>query len=342
VSADRVAAYRPAPVTQRDGSPLASSNCRMASIATGLDYETGGAKRSTGAAMRTHTADQSGGTDSGDAREAWADGYGESLTVRDGAGWPEALAALAAGHLVHLDVWHAAVGGPCLSGGGAYGHTIAVLPDCAGGSWLVADPWCSPAKWSRVTEAKLRAGAEAWGAEVYGRAREAPEYATGSAGERAAIVERIVRELMTRYHAGGEELVARFSPDTGGQSILFTQTQAREGEAMFPIRIPGGARAGTVAIEGGRELFTLENGATNHAPGDGLEGLAATSAVHDVDEGSPGFLFTGSSGVTYWVRATDCTFTPTATGGGGDVDAALADRDAEWVDALTAEWPVKP
>jgi hypothetical protein len=29
--------YRATPVTQRDGSALANSNCRMASVATGMD-----------------------------------------------------------------------------------------------------------------------------------------------------------------------------------------------------------------------------------------------------------------------------------------------------------------
>ena len=129
----KYADYRPAPVTQRDGSSLANSNCRMASIATGLDFHTLGAKKSTGAKMRSYTSDQSGGTDSGDADEAWAQGYGEDLNVEDGKSFDDALAALQEGHLVHLDVWHASVGGPCLSGSGAYGHTIVVAPDVEDG-----------------------------------------------------------------------------------------------------------------------------------------------------------------------------------------------------------------
>jgi hypothetical protein len=204
VSADQVAAYRPAPITQRDGSSLANSNCRMASIATGLDYDTRGAKRSTGSKMRTYTSDQSGGTDSGDAKQAWDNGYSEALTVRDGRTFDDALGDLRAGRLVHLDVWHASVGGPCLSGSGAYGHTIAVLPDCSGGSWLVADPWCNPPKWSRVTEAKLRAGAEEWGRQVYSRAADEADYPSGGPPPTdprvLAIVERVVRRLMSEDH----------------------------------------------------------------------------------------------------------------------------------------------
>ena len=174
MGADQAAPYRPAPITQRDGSKLANSNCRMASIATGLDYDTKGAKKSTGARMRTYTDDQAGGTDSGDARQAWSRGYTEGLTIRDGNSFDELLGDLRAGRLVHIDVWHASVGGPCLSGSGNYGHTMVVLPNSKAGSWLVSDPWCNPAKWSRVSETKLRAGAEEWGRQVYGRARSSP------------------------------------------------------------------------------------------------------------------------------------------------------------------------
>ena len=65
---------RGAPVTQRDGSSLANTNCRMASICTGLDSHSGGSLTSTAEKMRNYTSDQSGGTDSGDATEAWQRG----------------------------------------------------------------------------------------------------------------------------------------------------------------------------------------------------------------------------------------------------------------------------
>ena len=59
--------YRPAFVTQRDGSSLANSNCRMASISMGLAYDASpqGSKTSTGKEMRTYTDDQSGGNQFG-------------------------------------------------------------------------------------------------------------------------------------------------------------------------------------------------------------------------------------------------------------------------------------
>ena len=47
--------------------------------------------------------------------------------------------------MVMLDVWHASTGGPCLSGSGAYGHTMIVAPERSGADWLTSDPWCKPA-----------------------------------------------------------------------------------------------------------------------------------------------------------------------------------------------------
>ena len=42
--------YRAAPVTQRDGSELANSNCRMASGCSGIDYQTKGRIKGMGGA----------------------------------------------------------------------------------------------------------------------------------------------------------------------------------------------------------------------------------------------------------------------------------------------------
>lgn len=221
------AEYRAKPITQRDGSSLASSNCRMASIATGLDFHTLGVKTSTGAKMRRAQDDQVGGTDAGDAMQAWARGYDETLDVENGKTWGNVTSALQAGHLVHIDVWHASVGGPCLSGTGRYGHTMVIAPESrtniAGNSeWLVADPWCLPARWSWTPASKLKAGAEAWGAKLY---------ATATAGGRSRPthdeLRAVAKQHMTRYHAGGDE-DPDDPPDTGGaQSVAYTITRSQ-------------------------------------------------------------------------------------------------------------------
>lgn len=217
--------YRAAPVTQRDGSSLQNSNCRMASIATGIDYQTLGRTLSTGAKMRARQSDQSGGTDSSDAKLAWAT-YDETLRVRDGYTFNDALADLRGGRLVHLDVWHATIGAPCcVSGSGNYGHTMAVAPEKNGTRWLVADPWCKPPKWVWVEETKLRAGAEKWGSQVYTQAT-------------AGGVPQSEDELIARMRLAALELMALYFPtreapqdpdDTGGAGgrIMFTTTKVQ-------------------------------------------------------------------------------------------------------------------
>ena len=215
--------YRAAPVTQRDGSPLANSNCRMASVATGIDFETGGATTSSGATMRARCSDQSGGTDSGDAAESWAS-YGHELRVRDGATFGDALADLGAGRLVHLDVWQEACAGPCMSGTGKFGHTIAVAPERSGTRWLTADPWCSPPKWVWWDEALLRSGAETWGGQVYTAATAGQRYLPESV--LAALMRLAAKRLMSAFHPLAPAINA--PPDTGGSGgrILFTTTRA--------------------------------------------------------------------------------------------------------------------
>lgn len=225
--------YRAKAITQRDGSKLANSNCRMASIACGLDFDTLGRKKSTGGTMRTFTADQLGGTDSGDAREAWSKGYQETLTVRDGNGWGQVLVDLKAGRLVHLDVWHAnlAGAGVCVSGEGRYGHTVAVAPEQhTDGRWLVSDPWCLPAKWVWVSEKTLRLAAEEWGSRVFNnatRGRRTPLPPLGS-GELGLILAAMARQLMTQFYPENEATPSAIpSGDTGGPPpVLFTVTMA--------------------------------------------------------------------------------------------------------------------
>ena len=214
--------YRAVPITQRDGSALANSNCRMAAGATVIDFDTLGETTSTGAEMRARQGDQSGGTDSGDLSLAWHS-YGETLRIRDGASWGDAMADLRAGRALVLDLWHAAAGGPCLSGSGQYGHSVAVAPEfhSDGERVLVADPWCSPAKWGWWPIEALEAGAETWGDQVFGRSTGGP-------------IGLLVRELMTRWRPGQE---ARPSDvlDTGGAGrVLYSTSDAHPEEKDMP------------------------------------------------------------------------------------------------------------
>lgn len=349
MTADQRPSYRPTPITQRDGSALANSNCRMASIATGLDYDTHGGKKSSGAKMRTYTTDQSGGTDSADAAQAWANGYGETLSIRDGRSFDDALADLRAGRLVHLDVWHASTApapGICLSGSGRYGHTIAVLPDCLSGSWLVADPWCKPPEWDRVPESKLRAGAEEWGRRVYSAATSEADYPTsgavrleGGPDGKLAIVRRVARDMMTRYHPGGPEdptpdpvaTVEGFADTGGAQAILFTRS------AALPLETGGTDVSiefviledfsGTVTVDGpGHSYFDLSDG-TLHPLADGTSKQAFAlirvqkgTVLGDADDRRTGYLIGTDAAM---LLAVDVEAHPAP---------GIAARDAAWED----------
>jgi hypothetical protein len=188
--------YRAKPVTQQDGSPHANSNCRLASAATGLDFDTLGKKTSTGKEMRRRSGDPSGGTTASDAVRAWAT-YSETLSTQNGKPWGDVIASLNAGRLVHLDVWAARAGGPCCKS--AVGHTIAVAPEQNGeGKWLTMDPWCKPPKWVWWPEAKLKAGAEEW-ADRCGWRSKTLGYDRDVRKVSKAVLERIVRELMTMW-----------------------------------------------------------------------------------------------------------------------------------------------
>jgi hypothetical protein len=163
--------YRAKAITQRDGSPLQNSNCLMAAAAVGLDYHTLGGKTSTGKQMRAYSGDLSGGTNTDEIERAWQRGYEEDPVTRDGQPWAKVLEDLAAGRLVMLQVWAATVGSQlCLSGTGQYGHGICVAPEPrtfeGTKQWLVADPWCKPARWKWVDESRLRAGADRWANKI--------------------------------------------------------------------------------------------------------------------------------------------------------------------------------
>jgi hypothetical protein len=188
--------YRAKPVTQQDGSAHANSNCRLASAATGLDFDTLGKKTSTGKEMRRRSGDPSGGTTASDAARAFKT-YDETLGVMNGTGWDDVIKSLKAGRLVHLDVWAARAGGPCCKS--MVGHTIAVAPEqSADGKWLTMDPWCKPPKWTWWPESKLKAGAEEWADRCGWRSATKG----GPRDIRALTVPQllaIVRELMTLW-----------------------------------------------------------------------------------------------------------------------------------------------
>jgi hypothetical protein len=227
---------RPKAVTQRDGSSLQNANCRMASISTGLDFHTVGARTATAGKMRTYTSDQTGGTGSDDAKQAWQNGYKQSLVIKDGGSWASVTTALHEGRGVNLDVWHASLPGGCVSGEGKYGHNIFVLPDQNDDGWLVSDPWCKPAVWKRISTTQLKRAAEEWGAKVRSQ--------TGMRDPSTILLRAAALVLMRLWQPGREmpeddpliDVHPDDDDDTGGYTpIMFTTTNRQ------PLATSGGA-----------------------------------------------------------------------------------------------------
>jgi hypothetical protein len=336
--------YRAAPVTQRDGSPLANSNCRMAAIATGIDYHTAGAITSTGAEMRTRQSDQVGGTDSGDAAEAWST-YGQDLAIRDGRTWAELVADLDAGRAIQLDVWHATAGGPCLSGSGAYGHSMAVAPERSGSRLLVADPWCSPASWQWCEESDLRAGAEALGAMTY-TAATGGRYWPRSHDELVGRMRHALRALMTLYTPATPAETA--PPATGGGGMIFYTATRTQGSAIEGGDMPINASDGLVTniranVDAGLVFYADPNltkrlgdvkrsGSVVYVGNPIGETVAGGSRAILVNTGNA--YSDGTTRPTIVYVAADAVDTYTAPPVSGDVDEAIAERDREWTDWL--------
>jgi hypothetical protein len=219
--------YRANPVTQRDGSRLQYSNCLMAAAAVGLDYHTLGSKTSNGAKMRGFSGDTAGGTNTDEIERAWKQGYAEDPLTRDGQPWTKVLSDLDQQRLVMLQVWHATTGGPCLSGSGNYGHGISVAPEMrvhnGTKQWLVADPWCKPARWVWWDEARLKAGALRWADKVSASGPGIPIRDIA-----ADLLAGLVAALMAKYtpeHPADEDPEP---PSVGGGGVLFASTQMQQ------------------------------------------------------------------------------------------------------------------
>ena len=340
--------YRAIAISQRDGSALANSNCRMASIATGLDYESAGIQTSSGSQMRARQSDQSGGTDSGDAAEAWGS-YGQTLRIRDGETWADALDDLEDGRLVHLDVWAQACAGPCLSGTGAYGHTIAVAPEKSGTRWLTSDPWCSPPKWTWWEEALLEAGAETWGGMCYAGATAGMRW-TGDERALRALMRLAAKRLMSLYRPDAPAAVPP-SSDTGGSGrIMFTTTSAPDPDVQEVGEMPMQAAGGLVStvrarIRAGVDWY--EDGNLTRRGGSMSSDADVVYVAAPIGEtGGAAYAVVLNTGNLYsdgavrpsvvYVAAEDAdTYSSPPTASTVDEEEIRAARDAEWIEHLT-------
>lgn len=105
-----MAVYQPKLVRQIDGSSLGPYNCTMASGAMALDRHTLGKKLCTGAKMRSHSGDTSGGTNLMQLDYAWHRGHTEDLDVRLRIPWNDFVALVSGGRGAVLQLWYGTLG----------------------------------------------------------------------------------------------------------------------------------------------------------------------------------------------------------------------------------------
>ena len=143
------------------------SGCTMSAGADALACATGGEIAPWGGDLRHRQGDLSGGTDLYDLRDAWR-AYGETLTIRSGAGWSAVVAAHDRLEPIVIQ------GSGQVPGAGDFtgGHACAISPEPhSAGSWLFGDPLATGWQW--IPPAQIRTWAEAWQGSI--------AFATGAA-----------------------------------------------------------------------------------------------------------------------------------------------------------------
>jgi hypothetical protein len=137
------------------------SNCTMTSGALAIAYQQPrGAVAPWGGDMRHRQGDLSGGTDLYDLRTAWAD-YGETLTIKSGAGWSAVVKAHDEGRAIVIQGTGNVPGSESFDGG----HACAIAPEThSDGRWLFGDPLADGWQW--IDPGSIRSWAERWQSSV--------------------------------------------------------------------------------------------------------------------------------------------------------------------------------
>jgi hypothetical protein len=145
------------------------SNCTMTSGALAIAYQQPrGALAPWGGDMRHRQGDLSGGTDLYDLRTAWS-AYGETLTIKSGAGWSAVVSAHDAERAIVIQGSGNVPGSESFDGG----HACVIAPEThSSGDWLFGDPLASGWQW--VSPSSIRSWAEHWQSSVAFAVGEAP------------------------------------------------------------------------------------------------------------------------------------------------------------------------
>ena len=154
------------------------SNCSMASGALALAYQQPrGSLAPWGGDLRhSGQPDMSGGTDLYDVRDAWKE-YGETLTIRSGAGWSAVKTAHSEGRAIVIQGTGNVPGSESFDGG----HACCIAPEThSDGRWLFGDPLADGWQW--IEPSAIESWAERWQSSVAFAVGEKPPADTGSGG----------------------------------------------------------------------------------------------------------------------------------------------------------------
>jgi hypothetical protein len=142
------------------GSDHGWSGCTMSAGADALALHTAGEIVPWGGDLRHRQGDLDGGTDLVDLREAWAE-YGETLTIRSGAGWSAVVDAHEQLRPIVMQGTGNVPGSATFDGG----HACAISPEPkADGQWLFGDPLASGWQW--VEPSEIKAWAQRWNSSI--------------------------------------------------------------------------------------------------------------------------------------------------------------------------------
>lgn len=137
------------------------SGCTMTAGALAIAYQQPrGSLAPWGGDMRHRQGDLSGGTDLVDLRTAWS-AYGETLTIKSGAGWSAVKTAHDEGRAIVIQGSGNVPGSESFDGG----HACAIAPEThSDGRWLFGDPLADGWQW--IKPAEIESWAERWQSSV--------------------------------------------------------------------------------------------------------------------------------------------------------------------------------
>lgn len=137
------------------------ANCTMTSGALALAYQQPrGSLAPWGGDLRHKQGDLSGGTDLYDVRDAWK-AYGETLTIKSGAGWSAVKTAHNEGRAIVIQGTGNVPGSESFDGG----HGCCIAPEThSDGRWLFGDPLASGWQWVKPSD--IEVWAERWQSSV--------------------------------------------------------------------------------------------------------------------------------------------------------------------------------